>query len=263
MMRTALGPTPWHANSSRSLVSQASPSVVTPAPTRPRTAGRGRRRDGSSSGVVGSGWVGSFMAASLSRGRSTRRLPRHTSTHAHDDRRRRENSSPVSVRETGPFRRPSSWQRRAAGYSIGTPSCGLADSLDALGQARWTAERQHTLRAGAKGILMERHSVDEADAFEMLRDQSRRANTQLADVAARCRRRPPAAAEAAGHLILSRLLVSWRDAEDRDHLRLVSLGVQDVGARDAAEPTRALSLADEFPDAFSVNRLRPRPPGLT
>jgi AmiR/NasT family two-component response regulator len=36
----------------------------------------------------------------------------------------------------------------------------------------------------AKGILMERHSVDEADAFEMLRDQSRRTNTKLADVAA-------------------------------------------------------------------------------
>jgi AmiR/NasT family two-component response regulator len=36
----------------------------------------------------------------------------------------------------------------------------------------------------AKGILMERHSVDEADAFEMLRDHSRRANTKLADVAA-------------------------------------------------------------------------------
>jgi AmiR/NasT family two-component response regulator len=35
----------------------------------------------------------------------------------------------------------------------------------------------------AKGILMERHSVDDADAFEMLRDQSRRANTKLADVA--------------------------------------------------------------------------------
>jgi AmiR/NasT family two-component response regulator len=31
---------------------------------------------------------------------------------------------------------------------------------------------------------MERHSVDDADAFEMLRDQSRRANTKLADVAA-------------------------------------------------------------------------------
>jgi AmiR/NasT family two-component response regulator len=36
----------------------------------------------------------------------------------------------------------------------------------------------------AKGILMERHSVDDAGAFEMLRDQSRRTNTKLADVAA-------------------------------------------------------------------------------
>jgi AmiR/NasT family two-component response regulator len=35
----------------------------------------------------------------------------------------------------------------------------------------------------AKGILMERHSVDDADAFEMLRDQSRQSNTKLADVA--------------------------------------------------------------------------------
>ena len=36
----------------------------------------------------------------------------------------------------------------------------------------------------AKGILMERHSVDEATAFEMLRDQSRAANRKLIDVAA-------------------------------------------------------------------------------
>jgi response regulator NasT len=36
----------------------------------------------------------------------------------------------------------------------------------------------------AKGILMERHSVDGTEAFEMMRDQSRRANTKLADVAA-------------------------------------------------------------------------------
>jgi AmiR/NasT family two-component response regulator len=35
----------------------------------------------------------------------------------------------------------------------------------------------------AKGILMERHSVDDAEAFEMLRDQSRRTNAKLADVA--------------------------------------------------------------------------------
>jgi AmiR/NasT family two-component response regulator len=35
----------------------------------------------------------------------------------------------------------------------------------------------------AKGILMERHSVDEATAFEMLRDHSRAANRKLVDVA--------------------------------------------------------------------------------
>jgi AmiR/NasT family two-component response regulator len=36
----------------------------------------------------------------------------------------------------------------------------------------------------AKGILMERHSIDEADAFEMMRNHSRSANRKLADVAA-------------------------------------------------------------------------------
>src|ERR687893_1061281 len=36
----------------------------------------------------------------------------------------------------------------------------------------------------AKGILMERHSVDEVTAFEMLRDHSRRGNRRLVDVAA-------------------------------------------------------------------------------
>ncbi len=36
----------------------------------------------------------------------------------------------------------------------------------------------------AKGILMERHSVDEDRAFEMLRDQSRNANRKLIDLAA-------------------------------------------------------------------------------
>jgi AmiR/NasT family two-component response regulator len=35
----------------------------------------------------------------------------------------------------------------------------------------------------AKGILMERHSVDEATAFDMLRTQSRSTNRRLADVA--------------------------------------------------------------------------------
>ncbi len=36
----------------------------------------------------------------------------------------------------------------------------------------------------AKGILMERHSVDEATAFEMLRDHARAGNRKLVDIAA-------------------------------------------------------------------------------
>jgi two-component system, response regulator / RNA-binding antiterminator len=36
----------------------------------------------------------------------------------------------------------------------------------------------------AKGILMERHAIDEAGAFEMLRDQSRVGNRKLVDLAA-------------------------------------------------------------------------------
>jgi len=36
----------------------------------------------------------------------------------------------------------------------------------------------------AKGILMERHSVDEIGAFDMLRDRSRDANRKLVDIAA-------------------------------------------------------------------------------
>jgi AmiR/NasT family two-component response regulator len=45
----------------------------------------------------------------------------------------------------------------------------------------------------AKGILMERHSIDEETAFEMLRDRSRVANRKLVDVAA---------AVVDGHLLL-------------------------------------------------------------
>jgi response regulator NasT len=41
--------------------------------------------------------------------------------------------------------------------------------------------RAHTERA--KGILMERHKIDEREAFEMLRDQSRRTGRKLIDIA--------------------------------------------------------------------------------
>jgi AmiR/NasT family two-component response regulator len=42
---------------------------------------------------------------------------------------------------------------------------------------------RRALTERAKGILMERHSVDESSAFEMLRDHSRTANRKLVDVA--------------------------------------------------------------------------------
>jgi response regulator NasT len=35
----------------------------------------------------------------------------------------------------------------------------------------------------AKGVLMERHSIDEATAFELLRDQARKTNRRLIDIA--------------------------------------------------------------------------------
>ena len=43
---------------------------------------------------------------------------------------------------------------------------------------------RRSLTERAKGILMERHSVDEATAFGMLRDHSRAENRKVVDVAA-------------------------------------------------------------------------------
>jgi AmiR/NasT family two-component response regulator len=42
---------------------------------------------------------------------------------------------------------------------------------------------RHAVTERAKGILMERHSIDAATAFEMLRDHSRKANRKLVDLA--------------------------------------------------------------------------------
>ncbi len=49
--------------------------------------------------------------------------------------------------------------------------------LEAAFGRRSTIER-------AKGILMERHSVDEEEAFAMLRDHARQGNRRLVDIAA-------------------------------------------------------------------------------
>src|SRR3954449_6548216 len=43
---------------------------------------------------------------------------------------------------------------------------------------------RRALTERAKGILMERHAIDEAAAFEMLREQARRDNRKLVDLAA-------------------------------------------------------------------------------
>ena len=42
---------------------------------------------------------------------------------------------------------------------------------------------RRALTERAKGILMERHSIDESTAFEMLRDHARTSNRKLVDVA--------------------------------------------------------------------------------
>ena len=42
---------------------------------------------------------------------------------------------------------------------------------------------RRALTERAKGILMERHAIDEASAFEMLREHSRAGNRKLIDLA--------------------------------------------------------------------------------
>src|SRR4051812_32591691 len=59
-----------------------------------------------------------------------------------------------------------------------------------------------------------------------------------------CSRQPRSAREAGSR---AGLLVPWCDSEDRDHLCLLGLRVNDVGAWTAAEPARALVVADEYP----------------
>jgi AmiR/NasT family two-component response regulator len=74
----------------------------------------------------------------------------------------------------------------------------------------------------AKGILMERHSIDEAAAFDMLRDHSRTSNRKLVDVAS---------AVVDGHRLLPKAAVSGSGA--RHVIRLVTSGRTQSG-----RPTR-------------------------
>jgi AmiR/NasT family two-component response regulator len=66
------------------------------------------------------------------------------------------------------------WQ---GAIDIGLRRFGEFRNLERAFERRAVTER-------AKGIVMERHSVDEATAFRMLRDHSRATNQRLVDVAA-------------------------------------------------------------------------------
>ena len=57
-----------------------------------------------------------------------------------------------------------------------------ADLTDRVEQLEGALERRGTIER-AKGILMERHSVPDRDAFEMLRDHSRASGRRVVDVA--------------------------------------------------------------------------------
>ena len=63
------------------------------------------------------------------------------------------------------------------------------DQLESALERRAVIER-------AKGILMERHGLDERGAFELMRDHARAQNRRVVDVARDRRRGPRAAAEA-------------------------------------------------------------------
>jgi response regulator NasT len=67
----------------------------------------------------------------------------------------------------------------------------------------------------AKGILMERHSVDEATAFDLLRDRARAANRKLVDVAA---------AVVDAHLLLGHRVSDLASKRDSQQERQVASG---------------------------------------
>jgi AmiR/NasT family two-component response regulator len=78
---------------------------------------------------------------------------------------------------------------RFAYITLGRDASALQSSLDVVlsrfaeYQGLEGAFARRAITERAKGILMERHSVDEKRAFEMLRDESRRSNRKVIEVA--------------------------------------------------------------------------------
>jgi two-component system, response regulator / RNA-binding antiterminator len=73
--------------------------------------------------------------------------------------------------------------------TLGRDASALQSSLDVVlsrfaeYQGLEGAFARRAITERAKGILMERHSIDEKRAFEMLRDEARRSNHKIIDVA--------------------------------------------------------------------------------
>jgi response regulator NasT len=73
--------------------------------------------------------------------------------------------------------------------TLGRDASALQSSLDVVlsrfaeYQGLEGAFARRAITERAKGILMERHSIDEKRAFEMLRDEARRSNRKVVDVA--------------------------------------------------------------------------------
>ena len=73
--------------------------------------------------------------------------------------------------------------------TLGSHASALQSSLDVVlsrfaeYQGLEGAFARRAITERAKGILMERHSMDEKRAFEMLRDEARRTNRKIVDVA--------------------------------------------------------------------------------
>ena len=78
---------------------------------------------------------------------------------------------------------------RARYITLGRDASALQSSLDVVlsrfaeYQGLEGAFARRAITERAKGILMERHSVDEKRAFEMLRDEARRSNRKVIEVA--------------------------------------------------------------------------------
>ena len=87
------------------------------------------------------------------------------------------------------FVREASKRGIFAYITLGRDASALQSSLDVVlsrfaeYQGLEGAFARRAITERAKGILMERHSMDEKRAFEMLRDEARRSNRKVVDVA--------------------------------------------------------------------------------